>query len=165
MLGFREGLKNRPVSRHLYRNDCAAAVAGALAVRLRQPLICSLFYCWYLVGPSVLGWVSANDQVELLAKLGIILLLFVVGLKLYLHIIRIMGPVVLATGLGQVAFTCIIGYLIALVLGMTPITALYVAVALTFFSTIIIVKLLSGKREVDMLHGRVDEGQCVSRGY
>lgn len=46
-----------------------------------------------LVGPSVLGWVSANDQVDLLAKLGIALLLFVVGLKLDLHIIRTMGPV------------------------------------------------------------------------
>jgi len=138
-----------------------AAAVGALGVRLRQPLIVAFIAVGILVGPSVLGWVSANDRVDLLAKLGITLLLFVVGLKLDLHIIRTMGPVALATGLGQVLFTSIIGYLIALALGMTPIAAAYVAVALTFSSTIIIVKLLSDKREVDTLHGRIALGFLI----
>ena len=138
-----------------------AAAVGALAVRLRQPLIVAFIAVGILVGPSVLGWVSANDQIDLLAKFGITLLLFVVGLKLDLHIIRTMGPVALATGLGQVAFTSIIGYFIGIAFGMAPITALYVAVALTFSSTIIIVKLLSDKREVDTLHGRIALGFLI----
>jgi Kef-type K+ transport system membrane component KefB len=138
-----------------------AAAVGAIGVRLKQPLIVAFIVVGILVGPSVLGWVSANDQVDLLAKLGISLLLFVVGLKLDLHIIRTMGPVALATGLGQVIFTSIIGYLIGLAFGMTPVTALYVAVALTFSSTIIIVKLLSDKREVDTLHGRIALGFLI----
>ena len=138
-----------------------AAVIGAIGVRLRQPLIVAFIAVGILVGPSVLGWVTANDQVDLLAKLGIALLLFVVGLKLDLHIIRSMGPVALATGLGQVIFTSVIGFLIAIALGMTPVTALYVAVALTFSSTIIIVKLLSDKREVDSLHGRIAIGFLI----
>ncbi|HEB87115.1 MAG TPA: sodium:proton exchanger [Gammaproteobacteria bacterium] len=138
-----------------------AAVIGAIGVRLRQPLIVAFIVVGILVGPSVLGWVSANNQVDLLAKLGIALLLFVVGLKLDLHIIRSMGPVALATGLGQVFFTSVIGYFIAIALGMAPVTALYVAVALTFSSTIIIVKLLSDKREVDALHGRIAIGFLI----
>jgi Kef-type K+ transport system membrane component KefB len=138
-----------------------AAVVGVLGVRLRQPLIVAFLAVGILVGPSVLGWVSANNQVDLLAKLGITLLLFVVGLKLDLHIIRTMGVVALATGLGQVAFTSIFGYLIAIALGMNVITAIYVAVALTFSSTIIIVKLLSDKREVDSLHGRIALGFLI----
>jgi Kef-type K+ transport system membrane component KefB len=138
-----------------------AAVIGAIGVRLRQPLIVAFIAVGILVGPSVLGWVSANDQVDLLAKLGIALLLFVVGLKLDLRIIRTMGPVALATGLGQVFFTSIVGYFIAIALRMTPVTALYVAVALTFSSTIIIVKLLSDKREVDALHGRIAIGFLI----
>ncbi|WP_456413073.1 cation:proton antiporter [Thiolapillus sp.] len=138
-----------------------AAVIGAIGVRLRQPLIVAFIAVGILVGPSVLGWVSANDQVDLLAKLGIALLLFVVGLKLDLHIIRTMGPVALATGLGQVIFTSVVGYFIAIALGMAPVTALYVAVALTFSSTIIIVKLLSDKREVDALHGRIAIGFLI----
>ncbi|MGB5398158.1 MAG: cation:proton antiporter family protein [Gammaproteobacteria bacterium] len=138
-----------------------AAGIGALAVRLRQPLIVAFIAVGIIVGPSLLGWVSVNDRVDLLAKLGITLLLFVVGLKLDLHIIRTMGPVALATGLGQVLFTSIIGYLIAIAMGMAPIAALYVAVALTFSSTIIIVKLLSDKREVDTLHGRIALGFLI----
>ena len=138
-----------------------AAVIGAIGVRLRQPLIVAFIAVGILVGPSVLGWVSANDQVDLLAKLGIALLLFVVGLKLDLHIIRTMGPVALATGLGQVFFTSVVGYIIAISLGMSPVTALYVAVAMTFSSTIIIVKLLSDKREVDSLHGRIAIGFLI----
>ncbi len=138
-----------------------AAAIGAVGVRLRQPLIVAFIAVGILVGPSVLGWVSANDQVDLLAKLGITLLLFVVGLKLDLHIIRSMGAVALATGLGQVIFTSVVGYLIAIALGFAPITALYIAVALTFSSTIIIVKLLSDKREVDTLHGRIALGFLI----
>ncbi len=138
-----------------------AVGVGALGMRLRQPLIVAFIAVGVLVGPSVLGWVSANDSIDLLAKLGITLLLFVVGLRLDLHIIRTMGPVALATGLGQVIFTSMIGYLIGLALGMTPIAALYVAVALTFSSTIIIVKLLSDKREVDTLHGRIALGFLI----
>jgi len=138
-----------------------AAGVGAIGMRLRQPLIVAFIAVGILVGPSVLSWVSANDQIDLLAKFGITLLLFVVGLKLDLHIIRTMGPVALATGLGQVIFTSVIGYFIALAMGMTPIAALYVAVALTFSSTIIIVKLLSDKREVDTLHGRIALGFLI----
>ena len=138
-----------------------AAIIGAIGVRLRQPLIVAFIAVGILVGPSVLGWVSADDQVDLLAQLGIALLLFVVGLKLDLHIIRTMGPVALATGLGQVFFTSVVGYFIAIALGMTAVTALYVAVALTFSSTIIIVKLLSDKREVDTLHGRIAIGFLI----
>jgi len=138
-----------------------AAGVGALCMRLRQPLIVAFIAVGILAGPSVLGWVSTNDQIDLLAKFGITLLLFVVGLKLDLHIIRTMGPVALATGLGQVLFTSVIGYFIALAMGMTPIAAVYVAVALTFSSTIIIVKLLSDKREVDTLHGRIALGFLI----
>ncbi|PSJ16156.1 cation:proton antiporter [Nitrosomonas supralitoralis] len=138
-----------------------AAVIGAIGVRLRQPLIVAFIVVGILVGPSVLSWVSAGDQVDLLSKLGIALLLFVVGLKLDLHIIRTLGPAALAAGLGQVFFTSVVGYFIAIALGLVPVTAIYVAVALTFSSTIIIVKLLSDKREVDALHGRIAIGFLI----
>ena len=65
------------------------------------------------------------------------------------------------TGLGQVAFTAIFGYLIGLALGLGHVTSLYVAVALTFSSTIIIVKLLSDKREIDALHGQIALGFLI----
>jgi predicted Kef-type K+ transport protein len=66
--------------------------------------------------------------------------------------------VALATGLGQVIFTSLIGFGIALALNIPMLSAAYVAVALTFSSTIIIVKLLSDKKEIDSLHGRIAVG-------
>ncbi len=138
-----------------------AAVIGALGTFLRQPIIVSFIVAGIIVGPAGFGWVTSADQLDLLAKIGITLLLFVVGLKLDVHLIRTLGPVALNTGLGQVLFTSLIGYFIALGLGLPPIAALYVAVALTFSSTIIIVKLLTDKREIDALHGRIAVGFLI----
>ena len=139
----------------------ASAVIGAIAVRLRQPLIVAFIIVGILVGPAVLGVVSAHEQIGLLAEIGVTVLLFVVGLKLDMHLVRHLGPVALATGLGQLSFTIIFGFLIGLGLGMAWLKSLYVAVALTFSSTIIIVKLLSDKREIDSLHGRIAMGFLI----
>lgn len=108
-----------------------------------------------------MGIIHSYEQIELLADIGISVLLFIVGLKLDLNLIRTTGPVALATGLGQIVFTSIIGFTIAILIGITPLNAAYVAVALTFSSTIIIVKLLSEKKEIDSLHGQIAIGFLI----
>jgi Kef-type K+ transport system membrane component KefB len=138
-----------------------AVVVGALAVTLRQPLIVGFIGVGIVVGPTGFDLVGESENIELLAKLGIAVLLFLVGLKLDPRHVRSTGPVALATGLGQVIFTSVFGYLIALALGFDQVAAVYVAVALTFSSTIIIVKLLSDKRELDDLHGRIAVGFLI----
>ncbi|WP_421856266.1 cation:proton antiporter [Oceanicaulis sp.] len=138
-----------------------AAGVGFLGLMLRQPLIVSFIAVGILAGPSVLGIARSDEHIDLLAELGIAVLLFLVGLKLDLKLVRTLGPVALTTGLGQVAFTTIFGFLIGLTLGLDTITSLYVAIALTFSSTIIIVKLLSDKREIDSLHGRIALGFLI----
>jgi Kef-type K+ transport system membrane component KefB len=138
-----------------------SAGAGAVSLWLRQPLLIAYIVIGIVAGPAVLGVVTAHDQIDLLAQVGVAVLLFVVGLKLDLQHIRHIGPVALATGLGQLAFTIAIGFLIILALGKSWLEALYVAVALTFSSTIIIVKLLSDKREIDSLHGRIAVGFLI----
>ena len=134
---------------------------GLAAVRLRQPLIVAFIAVGILLGPSALGMVEPTDTLELLAEFGIALLLFVVGLRLDLNLIRTIGPVSLATGLGQITFTSLFVFLIARMLGMDMVPALYVAAAMSFSSTIIIVKLLSDKREIDSLHGRIAVGFLI----
>jgi Kef-type K+ transport system membrane component KefB len=138
-----------------------AALVGAVMRALRQPLIISFIAVGILAGPVGLGIVETGETIELLSQLGIALLLFIVGLKLDLRVIRTLGPVALATGLGQVAFTSAVGYLIALGLGFDPVASLYIAIALTFSSTIIIVKLLSDKGELDQIHGRIAIGFLI----
>ena len=138
-----------------------AAVAGAVGMVFRQPLIVAFLATGILAGPSGFAIIQSHGQMELLAQIGIALLLFVVGLKLDLHLIRTTGPVALATGLGQVIFTSIFGFLITYFMGFSFVPALYIAVALTFSSTIIIVKLLSDKKEIDALHGRIAVGFLI----
>ncbi len=138
-----------------------SVAAGALALLLRQPLIVGLLAAGIAVGPELLGIVQDPAEIELLAKIGISLLLFVVGLKLDVRLVARLGPVALATGLGQVFFTSVVGFLIALALGFERMPALYIAVALTFSSTIIIVKLLTDKRELEDLHGRIALGFLI----
>jgi predicted Kef-type K+ transport protein len=137
------------------------ALTGALFVRLRQPVLIAYIVVGVLVGPAVFGLVTAHDQIDLLAQVGVAVLLFAVGLKLDLHHIRHIGPVALATGLGQLSFTIVIGFAIVMALGREWLEALYIAVALTFSSTIIIVKLLSDKRELESLHGRIAVGFLI----
>ena len=62
-----------------------ASIVGALSIRMKQPLIVGFIAVGILLGPATLGWVNTNDQINLLAKLGISLLLFIVGLKLDRH--------------------------------------------------------------------------------
>ncbi len=138
-----------------------SAVVGAIAIRLRQPLLVAYILVGILAGPAAFGLVQAHGQIDLLAQIGVTVLLFVVGLKLDLHHVRHIGPVALATGLGQLAFTILFGFILTYALGKDWLTALYIAVALTFSSTIIIVKLLSDKRELDSLHGRIAVGFLI----
>jgi Kef-type K+ transport system membrane component KefB len=138
-----------------------SSLVGAVAVRLRQPVLIAYILVGILVGPAAFGIVQAHEEIELLAELGVAVLLFVVGLKLDLHHIRHIGPVALATGLGQLTFTIIFGFVLVLLMGKGVLEAVYVAVALTFSSTIIIVKLLSDKREIDALHGRIAVGFLI----
>ncbi len=137
------------------------AAVGAVATRLRQPALIAYIAVGIVAGPAGLELVRAHDQIDLLAQIGVAVLLFLVGLKLDLHLVRRIGPVALATGLGQLAFTIVIGFGLILALGRGWLEALYVAVALTFSSTIIIVKLLSDKRELDSLHGRIAVGFLI----
>jgi Kef-type K+ transport system membrane component KefB len=79
-----------------------AAVIGFFGLILRQPMIVSFITVGVIAGPSALGIVQSYEHIELLAQLGIAVLLFLVGLKLDLKLIKTLGPVALVTGLGQV---------------------------------------------------------------
>lgn len=138
-----------------------AAGAGYLAHLAKQPVLVAYIFVGILLGPAVFGFVAADAVIEGLAKVGIAILLFLVGLKLEIGLIKSTGLVALLTGVGQVVFTSVVGFFIVLALGFDIIPAIYISVALTFSSTIIIVKLLSDKRELDQLHGRIAVGFLI----
>ena len=138
-----------------------AAVMGFFGLLARQPLVVAFIAVGVLAGPDALGLVSSTDFIETLSQISIAVLLFLVGLKLDLSLVRNLGKVAVATGLGQVTFTAFFGFLICLALGLDPVTSLYIAIALTFSSTIIIVKLLSDKQEIGALHGKIALGFLI----
>ncbi|MGY6547420.1 MAG: cation:proton antiporter [Roseinatronobacter sp.] len=138
-----------------------AAGIGFIGLMLRQPLVVAFIAVGVLAGPDALGLVSSVEVIETLSQISIAVLLFLVGLKLDVGLVRNLGKVAVATGLGQVLFTAAFGFLICLALGIAPLTALYIAVALTFSSTIIIVKLLSDKQEIAALHGKIALGFLI----
>jgi Kef-type K+ transport system membrane component KefB len=138
-----------------------ASAVGIIGLLLKQPLVVAFIATGIIAGPDVLNLVRDPESIDLLAEIGIAALLFLVGLKLDVQIVRKLGAVAVATGLGQVAFTAVFGFLICLALGIDFVTSVYIGVALTFSSTIIIVKLLTDKREVDSLHGRIAIGFLI----
>src|SRR3990167_1587235 len=138
-----------------------SVIIGLIAIKLRQPLILSFIIVGFVAGPSVLGWITAQSEIEVLANFGVTLLLFIVGLKLDLQLIKSFGPLVILIGLGQIVLTAVGGLLIGFLMGMAIVPALFVAAAVTFSSTIIIVKVLSDRDEIDSLYGRITVGILI----
>lgn len=138
-----------------------ASIMGVLAVRLRQPPIIAYIASGILVGPALLGLVHAHDQIDLFAQIGITVLLFLVGLKLDLQHIRHIGPVALLAGSAQLVITIALGFGLLLMLSKDWVSSIYLAIALSFSSTIIIVKFLSDNHEIDSLHGRIAIGILI----
>ncbi len=137
----------------------AIAVGISIVMRaLRQPLIVGHILTGILVGPSVFGFITSAETITEFGSFGIALLLFIVGLGLNPRVIKEVGRVALLTGVGQVLFTSLFGFGIVRLLGYGNVPAFYIAVALTFSSTIIILKLLSDKKEQNKLHGKISIG-------
>ncbi|MCH8004261.1 MAG: cation:proton antiporter [Nanoarchaeota archaeon] len=138
----------------------AVVVAGIMRL-LKQPLIIGYILTGIIVSPYFLNIVKSTDAIATFAQIGIVLLLFMVGLNLNPKIIKDVGKVSLVTGIGQVIFTSLIGFFIGQLLGFSTIVSIYIAIALTFSSTIIIMKLLSDKGDLETLYGRIAIGFLI----
>jgi Kef-type K+ transport system membrane component KefB len=142
-----------------------ALVIGVVIRALRQPLILAYIIVGIIAGPLVLNIIQSQDEVLIFAKLGVAFLLFLVGLNLKPSVFKEVGKISVITGLGQVLFTSTIGYIIGISIGLSSIEALYVSIALTFSSTIIIVKLLSDKKDLDSLYGKISVGFLLVQDF
>ncbi|MCC7570438.1 cation:proton antiporter [Candidatus Micrarchaeota archaeon] len=128
---------------------------------LKQPLIIGYILSGILAGPLFFSLTQSIETISIFAQMGISFLLFLVGLHLNPKIIREIGKVSLITGVGQVVFTTILGFLICQALGFSIIESIYIAIALTFSSTIIIMKLLSDKKDLETLYGKIAIGFLI----
>lgn len=133
-------------------------VVSLIVKLLNQPLIIGYILSGILVGPVVFNLIRGSETITLFSELGIAFLLFIVGLHLSPKVIKEVGKISLVTGIGQILFTAIVGFSIAYLLDFSILTSLYIAIGLTFSSTIIIMKLLSDQDSLDKLYGKISVG-------
>lgn len=144
---------------------CAWAL-GVVAQIARQPVILAYLLGGFLIGPATLGWVKDPDSIATISALGLIFLLFMIGLEIDLKKILSAGKSILVTAGVQIGAGVAIGLGFFLALGFAigaggKWDALYLAIAAALSSTVIIVKVLYEKRELDTLAGRITLGVLV----
>jgi Kef-type K+ transport system membrane component KefB len=142
-----------------------AWMLGLLAHFFRQPLILAYLIAGFFIGPFGTGWVKSQESISIISELGLIFMLFMIGLEIDLKKIVRAGRVILFAAGGQLAGGCVLGILffvgIGLSIGGGRFDALYLCVACALSSTVIIVKVLYEKRELDTLPGRITLGVLV----
>ncbi len=135
----------------------AAAAFAFIGRAIRMPSIVVYIIAGLVLGPFT-GILEVDDAIDLISHIGIALLLFLVGLELSLDKIKDVGRVAVAAGIGQVVFTAAGGLILCLLLGFEWIESVFISVALTFSSTVVVVKLLDLKGDLNKLYGRIAVG-------
>jgi Kef-type K+ transport system membrane component KefB len=142
-----------------------AWLLGVAAHLARQPLILAYLVAGFVVGPSGLKWVQSQESINTIGQLGLIFMLFMIGLEIDLKKIIRAGNVILVTSAAQVfgcfALALVLFLLIGIPLGDRRFDAVYLAAAVSLSSTVIIVKVLYDKFELDTLPGRITLGVLV----
>ncbi len=131
---------------------------SAIVTFLKQPLIIGYIIAGIILGPSLLNIVTANGPIAAFAELGIVVLLFTVGLNLSPKVFRKSGKASLITGIGQIVITALLGFAVSISLNYSMLSSAYIAIALTFSSTIIVIKVLSDTGDSETLAGRISVG-------
>jgi len=143
----------------------AAALLALIGWRLRQPLILAYLVTGVVIGPNVLNFVKDRASIETVAEIGLILLLFIIGLEIDLKKLASAGAPVLLTGALQVPICIALGwgffYLIGVRNTSGDYSLLYLAACMSLSSTLVVVKLLYDKFELDTLPGRITLGVLV----
>lgn len=142
-----------------------AVLLSLIARSIKQPPLIGYLLAGVLIGPLAFNLLPDNDILHVLARVGVVFLLFIVGLHLDFRSFRSIGSVSIITALGTLVAVSLFTFLLAHLLDFAPMSALYLAVAFSFSSAVIVVKLLSDKREIDTLHGRIAIGILIIEDF
>jgi len=139
-----------------------AFVVSYIARAFRQPIIIGYIIAGMIISPFIIQAGISQEIIYLFSQFGIAFLLFIVGLHLNPKIIKEIGISSLVVGLSQIILTFGFGFLISFyLLGFGGVASAYIGIALAFSSTIIIMKLLSDKRQLDSLYGKLSIGILI----
>lgn len=133
----------------------AVTVISGILKLLKQPIIIGYILTGLILGPQFLGIFKSSGMVSMFSEMGISILLFIVGLHLNPQELKKYGSKVLLMSMGQIVITFVLGMLLALRFGFSGIASVYIGLGLTFSSTIVVLKLISDKKELERLYGKI----------
>ncbi len=138
-----------------------ALVFGALASRFGQPPIVGYLAAGVVIGPFTPGFVGNQEQIGQLAELGVVLLLFALGVEFSLHELRRVWRIAVPGAIAQIVITAVAGAAVVILLGMSPVEGAVIGSAIAISSTLVVLKILVERGEMDSLHGRAAIGWMV----
>jgi len=139
----------------------AALLGGAIAVRLRQPAIVGYLISGVVIGPFTPGFVGNVEQISALADVGVVLLLFALGVEFSIRELRQVARVALPGGVAQIVLIAATGVALMLGLGSGWTAAFVVGACLSISSTLVVLKSLIDTGEIDSVHGRAAIGWSI----
>lgn len=137
------------------------SIFALIAKRLKQPLLVGYILAGMLIGPYGLNYIAEQENILAISELGITFLLFLVGIELNINKIKEVGSTVILGGIMQVFITAAIVFILSFMFGMPLISSFYMGIAIAFSSTLIGIKYLSEKKELDTYHGRLVVGILI----
>lgn len=144
---------------------CVASVLALLLRFLKQPSILAYIITGIILGPFAHLRIHDQESFSVMAQLGVTFLLFILGLELQFKELRSLGKTILYASILQIFLTIFLALDIAIIVGFSLISAGYIAIAITFSSTIIIVTLLSGKKDLKSLYGKISVGVLLVQDF
>jgi len=141
----------------------AAWVVAVASHALKQPLLLAYLVAGFTIGPHGFKWVTNAQDIQIISEIGLALLLFMIGLEIDLKKMLSAGRVITISAAVQILGCGLLGWLVFAVIGpaQNRLEALYLGVAAAMSSTVIIVKILYEKRELESLAGRITIGILV----
>lgn len=140
-----------------------SAVLSLIFRALRQPSILAFITTGIILGPIGPFQFQSDDLMKSMASIGITLLLFMIGLELKVSELKSVGKSAIIAGGVQIFLTSIFGFSVSRLIGFPSLTAVYVGLALSFSSTIIVIKLLSDKKDLRSLYGKLTIGILLTQ--
>ncbi|WP_331233481.1 cation:proton antiporter [Natronorarus salvus] len=139
----------------------AATLLGVLARKTRQPAIVAYLLTGIVVGPVLLGIVTEDELIEIMAELGLGFLLFVLGIEMRFERIKHILRSIVNIAVGQTVLQTALALAVAYALGFREMDVIVIALATVFGATPVIVKLLDEQGQIKTLPGRIDVGVLI----
>ena len=142
-----------------------AAILGIIARLFKQPLILAYLLAGIIIGPIAFGLIENPQIIKTFAEIGIVFLLFLVGIELNPKKLLEVGNTALVAAFCQIIISGIFYYIIAQGFGYTSSVAIYLSAAFAFSSTAIIITLLSSRKDLDSVHGKIIVGILLIQDF